>query len=66
MRTTTAGVAPRVHVGLLGIVYLIVGALVAATHHYSAHVHSAKMIASAVLVILLWPLLFLGINLHIH
>ena len=68
MRTTTpsVGVAPRIHIGWLGIVYLIVGALVAATHHYYAHLHSAKLIGSAILAILLWPLLFLGINLHIH
>ena len=51
---------------LLLVVYLVAGAIVAATHHYYAHLHTAKQIASAVLAILLWPLLFLGINLHIH
>ena len=51
---------------LLTVVYLIAGAIVAATHHYYAHLHAAKQIGSAVLAILLWPLLYLGINLHIH
>ena len=51
---------PRGGIGLLGIVYLIAGAIVAATHHYYAHLHSLKGIGSAVLAILLWPLLFLG------
>jgi hypothetical protein len=64
--TGTVGVTPRIHIGWLGIVYLIVGAFVAAMHHYFAHLHTAKMIGSAVLAILLWPLLLLGINLHIH
>lgn len=41
-------------------------AIVAATHHYYAHLHSLKGIGSAVLAILLWPLLFLGIDLHIR
>jgi hypothetical protein len=68
MRTTTGavGFAPRIHIGWLGIVYLVVGALVAATHHYYAHLHTVKTIGSAILAILLWPLLFLGINLHIR
>ena len=62
---TRAGV-PSVNGGLLVAAYLIVGAFVAATHHYYAHLHVAKQYGSAALAILLWPLLFLGINLHIH
>jgi hypothetical protein len=58
--------APRIRVGWLGIVYLVVGAFVAATHHYYAHLNTVKTIGSAILAILLWPLIFLGINLHIH
>jgi len=51
---------------LLLVVYLVAGAIVAATHHYYAHLHVAKQYGSAALAILLWPLLLLGINLHIH
>ena len=58
--------APPVGGPMLLAVYLIVGAFVAATHHYFAHIHVAKQYGSAALAILLWPLLFLGINLHIH
>ena len=60
---TTAG-APSM--SLLLVVYLVAGAIVAATHHYYAHLHTAKQFGSAILAILLWPLLLLGINLHIH
>jgi hypothetical protein len=52
--------------GLLGVIYLVAGAIVAATHHYYNNLHNARGIGSAVLAVLLWPLLFLGINLHIH
>jgi hypothetical protein len=56
--------APRVN--LLLAVYLVAGAIIAAGHHYYTHLHSAKQFGSAVLAILFWPLLYLGINLHIH
>jgi hypothetical protein len=67
MRTYGApAVLPRGNIGLLGVVYMVAGAIVAATHHYYAHLHTARQLGSAVLAIVLWPLLYLGINLHIH
>jgi hypothetical protein len=60
----TMPAAPRLN--LLLLVYLVAGAIVAASHHYYAHLHTAKQYGSAALAIVLWPLLFLGINLHIH
>jgi hypothetical protein len=51
---------------LLGLIYVIVGVAIAATHHYFAHLSSLRQIASAVLAVLLWPLILLGINLHIR
>jgi hypothetical protein len=51
---------------LVGVVYVIAGVIVASTHHYLAHLDTAKTIGSAILAILLWPLLYLGISLHIH
>jgi hypothetical protein len=47
------------------VVYLVVGFLVANSHHYFAHLSGAKPIISAVLAVLLWPLVLLGINLRI-
>ena len=47
------------------VIWLVIGLVVAASHHYLANVGTVKLIASAVLAILLWPLLLLGINLHI-
>jgi hypothetical protein len=51
---------------LIGIIYLVVGVLVASTHHYLRHLHTLKPIASAVLAVVLWPIVLLGANLHLH
>ena len=51
---------------MLLAVYLVIGAFVAATHHYFEHLHAARQYGSAALAVVLWPLLFLGINLHVH
>ena len=51
--------------GLGSIIYLIIGVVVASSHHYFAHAGTLKPILSAVLAVALWPLLLLGINLHI-
>ena len=48
-----------------GLVYLIVGVAIAASHHYFRHLDTIRLIASALLAILLWPLVLLGIDLHI-
>ena len=50
---------------LVVAVYLIVGAFVAASHHYFSHVSGPKGIISAVLAIILWPLVLFGVSLHI-
>jgi hypothetical protein len=46
--------------------WLIVGVLLAASHHYLQHLDTVKQIVSAALAVALWPLLLLGINLHVH
>jgi hypothetical protein len=53
-------------IGLGGIIWLIIGVILASAHHYLAHADKLKPIISAILAILLWPLLLLGINLHVH
>jgi hypothetical protein len=51
---------------ILAIIYVVVGVIVAATHDYFVNVNTFKEIISAILAVLLWPLLLVGINLHIH
>ena len=50
---------------ILVIVYVVVGLIVAQQHHYFSNLGTIKRIVSAVLAVLLWWLLLLGINLHI-
>jgi hypothetical protein len=51
---------------IVSLVYLVVGVLVAASHHYFAHANTLKPLLSAVLAVALWPLLLVGISLHIR
>jgi hypothetical protein len=51
---------------LVGLVYLVVGVAVAAQKNYFEHLDTLRLIASAILAIVLWPLLLLGIDLHIR
>ena len=48
------------------IVWLVVGAIVGRSHHYFVHTSTGKQVLSAALAVVLWPLLLLGINLHVH
>jgi hypothetical protein len=56
----------RPGVSLIVVVYLVVGAIVAATHHYWSNLHNLKQIGSALLATVLWPLILIGVNLHLH
>lgn len=51
---------------LLTVVWLAVGVFLASYHHYLSSVDAIKPLVSAILAIVLWPLLLLGINLHVH
>jgi hypothetical protein len=51
---------------ILPIIYVVVGAFVAASHHYYRHAGTVRGVGSALLAIFLWPLVLLGTNLHIH
>ena len=65
MRTATT-TAPRAGVSWIFALYLIIGAIVAATHHYWSNIHTVKAVISAILATVLWPLVLLHVNLHIH
>jgi hypothetical protein len=52
----------------IGLIYLLIGVAVAASHHFftHGHLHHLKGIVSAALAVVLWPLVLLGVNLHLH
>ncbi|MGO8861978.1 MAG: hypothetical protein ACLQRH_14600 [Acidimicrobiales bacterium] len=45
--------------------YFVIGLIVASSHTYIAHLTALKPVVSAVLAVVLWPLLLVGINLHV-
>jgi len=53
-------------IGLVGAIYLIVGIVVASNKHYLSDIDTLREIVSALLAIVLWPLLLLGVDLHVR
>jgi hypothetical protein len=58
--------ASRNRAGLGTVVWLIIGLIVASAHHYFTNVATLRLIGSAVLAVILWPLVLVGVDLHIH
>lgn len=51
---------------LFTIIYLLIGVFVAADHKYFRNVDDIEAVLSAVLAILLWPLVLFDVSLHIR
>ncbi len=51
---------------IIGVVYLAAGAYFAHNHHYFQHLGGWHGIVSLILAIILWPLLLVGIDLHVR
>jgi len=51
---------------LTSFVYFVAGLVIADSHKYFAHLHGLKSVVSAALGVVLWPLILLGVNLHLH
>ncbi len=51
---------------LLVIAYIVIGIIVAANRDYLESLDTIREIVSALLAILLWPLILLGVNLRIR
>jgi len=50
---------------LLGLIYVAIGVFIAYSKDYLENLDTVKRVVSALLAILLWPLLLLGVDLHI-
>jgi ABC-type anion transport system duplicated permease subunit len=51
---------------LITVAYLIAGLIVAANDNYLRDLENVRQVVSAVLAIVLWPLVLLGVDLHIR
>ncbi|MFN2589669.1 MAG: hypothetical protein ABR518_02740 [Actinomycetota bacterium] len=52
-------------VSVLTLVWVVIGAFVAGSHKYFSDVDGLRAILAALLAIFLWPLVLLGVNLHL-
>jgi hypothetical protein len=48
------------------VVWVVIGVIVAASHHYFSDVKTLGSVLSALLAILLWPLILLGTKITIN
>jgi hypothetical protein len=51
--------------GLLTLVYLALGVWIAATRDYFDNLRGVRAIISLILAVILWPLVLLGVDLHL-
>jgi hypothetical protein len=51
--------------GLLSVIYIIVGLFVASNENYLDNVNSVREVISAILAVLLWPLVLIGVDFHV-
>jgi hypothetical protein len=51
--------------GIIFLIYIVLGILVASTNGYLENLGRIRGIISLVLAVLLWPLVLLGVDLHI-
>ena len=51
---------------LVAIAWIVLGLVIAVSRDYLEDVDTVKEILSAVLAVFLWPLLLLGIDLHVR
>ena len=50
---------------LFTVIYVLVGVFIAADHKYFKHIDDVESVVSALLAIILWPLVLFDVNLHI-
>lgn len=53
------------NISIGGIIYIIIGIVIAANQQYLVDLTSLGRIISALLAIVFWPLVLVGVNLHL-
>jgi ABC-type anion transport system duplicated permease subunit len=52
----------RRRLSLGAIVWVVIGVIVAVNHHFFEHLDTVSRLLSAVMAVMLWPLVLLGIH----
>ncbi len=60
------GYAPAYRSGIATAIYLVLGLLVAVANNYFDHLTTFGRLLSALLAVVLWPLLLLGLDIRIR
>jgi hypothetical protein len=55
-----------VRIGPIGLIYLVIGIVVAATEGYFDNVGTVLRIIEALVAVVLWPLVLLGIDINLQ
>jgi hypothetical protein len=50
---------------MVALGYAIIGAFVAAANHYFSHVGTTRGVVNAIIAILIWPLVLLGVDVRV-
>jgi len=58
-------ITTRTHTSVWGVVYLLIGVIVAASHGYFGAVSSVSTLLNLLLAVLLWPLLLFGVSFNL-
>ena len=53
------------HISLGGVIWIVVGLIVASTHHFLKTLNTASTVCSAILAVIAWPLVLLHVHVHI-
>lgn len=56
----------RMRLGLLPVIWIVVGVVVAAIYNYFDSLSTVGKILTAIAAVLLWPLLLFGFDITIH
>jgi hypothetical protein len=52
-------------ISAVGVIYLVVGVVVAAAHDYFEHFDTVRRGLTAILAVVLWPLILVGFHPHV-
>ncbi|HEY8673895.1 MAG TPA: hypothetical protein VIM76_09085 [Candidatus Dormibacteraeota bacterium] len=50
---------------LLLVIWIVIGVVVAASHHFFEHLGTIGAVLSAIFAVILWPLILLGVKIAI-
>jgi hypothetical protein len=53
-------------ISLLGLIYIVVGVIVAASQNYLDKLNTASRVLTAILGVVAWPLLVIGFDITVH